>query len=208
MDADDAAIAEEFQACGSAEAFYHGSQRYLYHLTRYFLEGWKRLGYGLLFQILAGRPGHPSILDYGCGIGADGLWFLEGGLPVSFADFDSPARRYLAWRLARRGPLGDAPIYDLTEAIPRHDVVWCVDVLEHLPPCDHLSLVRRLCSLGRFVVMNLVDDRQADGQVHFPVDVETVTTALQQASAQLIHVDLHQKPDGSKVRFLALEVAP
>lgn len=206
MTAKDSLLTAEFASCGSHDAFYHHSERYLYHGIGYFLEGWKRIGYALLFQAAACRPGWPSILDYGCGVGSDGLWFEEGGYSVSFADLPCPAREFLTWRLAHRIQPKPSLIYDVTDAIPHHDLVWCMDVLEHLPPEEHRTLLTRLASLGHYVILNLVDDKQADGQVHYPVDVEGLTTFLRETTAHVVVADMHQKPDGSKVRFVACEV--
>lgn len=206
MHGKDAAIAEEFQACGNPAVFYEQSQRYLYHLTAYFLEGWKQIGYSFLFQAMAYLGRRPSILDYGCGIGSDGLWLLDAGATVNFADFDNPCRAYLAWRLAQRQTPIVSQIYDVTDDIPRHDIVWCMDVLEHLPPMEQAQLLGRLGRLGRFVVMNLVDDKTADGQVHHPVAVEALTEALDATAKSVTFMDMHKKRDGSRVRFLTWEV--
>ena len=42
------------------------------------------------------------ICDVGCGIGSDGLRFLEAGYRVLFCEFDNPASRFLRWRLRLR----------------------------------------------------------------------------------------------------------
>ena len=61
-------------------------------------------------------PPGARILDYGCGIGSDGLLLLEAGYRVEFADFDNPSTAFLRWRLARRG--FDAPVHDLDVEVP------------------------------------------------------------------------------------------
>jgi hypothetical protein len=195
----DAFVQAERAQCATDQAFYETSQRYLYHLTQYFLEGWKRPGYAWLMQILSQHPA-ATVLDYGCGIGSDGLWFMENNIAVDFADYDNPSRQYPAWRLAHR--VGHrAQIYDLDADIPRHGIVWCMDVLEHLPPAQHWPFLQNLATLGEIVVMNLVDDRTADGLVHYPVDVEGLTTALR-ATWPVTAQDWWQQANGSKVRFL------
>ena len=198
---DDRVIHAEFHACGNADAFYHTSQRYLYHLVAYYLEGWKRAGMAFLFDILAHDPTQ-TVLDYGCGVGEDGLWLLENNIKVHFADFDNPCSRYLAWRLAHRLNATGVRLYDLdTDTIPHHDIVWCMDVLEHLPASGHIPFLLKLGALGRVVICNLVDDKTADGTVHHPVDVDGLT-ALVDGLGPMAFKDMYEKEDGSKVRFL------
>ena len=50
-------------------------------------------------ELSAPSPARRAVLDYGCGIGADGLLLLEAGYRVEFADFDNPSIEYLRWRL-------------------------------------------------------------------------------------------------------------
>jgi SAM-dependent methyltransferase len=73
------------------------------------------------------------VLDYGCGIGSDGLLLLEAGYRVEFADFASPSTEYLRWRLRHRGL--DAPVHDLDTAPPGggFDLAYAFDVIEHVP---------------------------------------------------------------------------
>ena len=201
MSTKDEDIHREFQACGSAEAFYHSSERYLYHLVQYFLEGWKHPAYAFLFELLAVNV-KQTVLDYGCGTGEDGLWFMANNIKVSFADFDNPCTRFLAWRLDHRLIARDVPVYNIAlDVIPHHDIVWCMDVLEHLPPSEHLPFLAKLGFLGRCVIINFVDDKGADGLVHHTVDVEGLTSWLE-AHGPCAWKDFHEKPDGSKVRFV------
>ena len=76
-------------------------------------------------------PPGTSVLDYGCGIGSDGLILLEAGYRVEFADFDNPSAAYLRWRLDRRGL--DAPVHDLDREVPGgFDLAYALDVIEHV----------------------------------------------------------------------------
>ena len=85
------------------------------------------------------EPG-ARVLDYGCGIGSDGLALLEAGYEVEFADFDNPSTAYLRWRLARREL--SAPIYDLDVEVPGgFDAAYAFDVIEHVD--DPFALPRR-----------------------------------------------------------------
>ena len=201
MGTKDEDVHREFQACGSGDAFYHQSRRYLYHLIQYFMEGFKRPAYAFLFEVLA-LNAQQTVLDYGCGIGEDGLWFMANKIQVSFADFNNPCSRFLAWRLDHRLNAHDVSVYNIAvDTIPHHDIVWCMDVLEHLPPAEHLHFLAKLGLLGRCVIINFVDDKTADGLVHHTVDVDGLTNWLE-AHGPCAWKDFHEKPDGSKVRFV------
>src|SRR4051794_22782792 len=104
---------KEAQAVGDEQELYRTSQADLYNLTAFAMTGTK-LPY---LDLLTKRaPAGARVLDYGCGIGSDGLMLLEAGYRVEFADFDNPSVEYLRWRLARRGL--DAPIHDLDANVP------------------------------------------------------------------------------------------
>ncbi len=101
---------DEQRRIGDEQRLYRTSEAYLYNLTAFAMTGTK-LPY--LEELVAAVPPGARLLDYGCGIGSDGLCLLEAGYRVSFADFDNPSTRYLRWRLERRGM--DADIYDLDQ---------------------------------------------------------------------------------------------
>src|SRR5579875_3267929 len=159
MDHTDALVAAEFSERSGDEAdFYRSSNAYLYDLTRFSESGTKE-PYRALIRYLVG-PG-ARLLDYGCGIGSDGLRFVAEGSDVSFADYDNPSTAYLRWRLARRRL--SCPVYDV-ERLPadlRFDLVYSFDVLEHLE--EPLTVLRRLEGLAPYVCVNLIyedpDDR-------------------------------------------------
>src|SRR5687768_272140 len=102
------AIADERAGLGSDDELYRTSRMYLYDLTVFAMSPTK-LPYLRDLTELVPPPAH--VLDYGCGIGSDGLRLIEAGYTVSFADFDNPSTRYLRWRLAQRGI--DATVHDL-----------------------------------------------------------------------------------------------
>lgn len=196
----DSLVHEEFAKYPSAQAFYQESEVYLYHLIGYWLEGWKRPAHAWLLQSAGGM--RCSVLDYGCGIGCDGLWFLDAGFDVAFADMPSRSLDFLRWRLKQRWYFG-VPVYEVPfqKPIPPQTFVWCMDVLEHLPPEDHAAFLTYLASLGRFVLVNLVDDKSADGTVHHVVDVEGLTAHIR-AHWSLIYQDHYVSRTGNRTRFL------
>src|SRR5437868_4383767 len=100
------AVDEELAQVGGDETeLYRTSQMYLYNLTVFAMSRTKEPYVGDLTDLV--KPG-ARILDYGCGIGSDGLALLEAGYEVGFADFANPSVEYLRWRLRKRGL--EAPI--------------------------------------------------------------------------------------------------
>ena len=197
---EDRIVQEEFAQYPSADAFYRESEVYLYHLIGYWLEGCKRPAHAWLLQSTGNV--RCSVLDYGCGIGCDGLWLLDAGYDVSFADVPSRSLDFLRWRLAQRLYYG-SPVYELplVGTIPQHMFIWCMDVLEHLPSAEHRDFLTHLATLGRFVLINFIDDKNADGTVHHPVDVEGLTAFLGQHGS-LIYEDHYLSRTGNRTRFL------
>jgi SAM-dependent methyltransferase len=159
----DDAVEEEFAEIGDEATLYRTSQAYLYDLTVFAMSGTK-LPYLELLQRHV-RPG-ARILDYGCGIGADGLRLLERGYDVSFADFDNPSTRFLRWRLEQRG--ADATVYDIErDAIPDDfDAAFAFDVIEHVD--DPFAFVGRMEAAAQLVVVNLLESlpEEAENPLH------------------------------------------
>lgn len=151
----------EFEKFAEPVDFYRNSHTCLYDLTSWDLSGAKAPGLRLIRALTF--PDDP-VLDYGCGIGADGLRLIEQGFSrVSFADFDNPSTRYLKRRLTARG--WEAPVYDIErDEIPRHRLVYAGDLRppEHVP--DARAFLRRLEGLADIVVGFLLDspDKKAD----------------------------------------------
>jgi hypothetical protein len=71
-----------------AERFYRSSTAYLYDLTVFAMSATKE---PYLHELARAVDPPARVLDYGCGIGSDGLLLLEAGYRVEFADFASPS---------------------------------------------------------------------------------------------------------------------
>ena len=93
-------VNEELEQIGDEQQLYRSSQAYLYNLTAFAMSATKD---PYLEMLCAHLPAGARVLDYGCGIGSDGLRLIEAGYEVAFADFANPSVEYLRWRLARRG---------------------------------------------------------------------------------------------------------
>ena len=160
------AVLEEHARATSDEELYRTSEAYLYDLTVFAMSGTK-LPYMRDLAALVPPPAH--LLDYGCGIGSDGLRLIEAGYRVSFADFDNPSTRYLRWRLQQRGI--DAMVHDLDAGPPPngHDAAYCFDVIEHVPdPFEFLGLLERT---GDLVCVNFLREVEDDIDLHHPLPI-------------------------------------
>jgi SAM-dependent methyltransferase len=150
----------EFAACGDEERFYRVSEGYLYNLTAFAMTGTK-LPY--LRELVRHVPPGARVLDYGCGIGSDGLLLLEAGYRVEFADFDNPSTAYLRWRLERRGL--EAPVHDLDDHVPGgFDAAYAFDVIEHVP--DPFAFLAELERRAALVVVNFLAPEPGDQALH------------------------------------------
>jgi hypothetical protein len=146
-------LADEFVRVGDEASFYRTSEGYLYDLTAFAMSGTKLPYIERLLQFV--RP-PARILDFGCGIGSDGLLLLEAGFEVEFADFDNPSTRYLRWRMARRGL--EAPIHDLDGGLPSGPfaAAFAFDVIEHVE--DPFAFLRQLEGLAGLVAVNFLEE--------------------------------------------------
>jgi SAM-dependent methyltransferase len=155
----------EVEAVGDEERFYLTSRGYLYNLTAFAMTGTK-LPY--LQELVRRVPPGARLLDYGCGIGSDGLLLLEAGYRVEFADFDNPSVEYLRWRLRRRGL--DAPVHDLAKGVPGgFDAAYAFDVIEHVP--DAFAFLREMEQRAQLVVVNLLEPEPDDQDLHHELPI-------------------------------------
>ena len=161
----DVLVEREYATFDDDVDFYKRNRSYLYHLTAFALDQWKNP----YFLAIKEQIKPCDVLDYGCGIGADGLRLARHGFTPSFADFDSECTKYLRWRLERRGE--DWPVYDVEkDDIPRHSLLVSLDVVEHIPTDEQWSFVLRLAALGQRVAFN-VPHGDTRSTLHYRVDV-------------------------------------
>lgn len=156
----------EFERVRDEERFYRTSTGYLYNLTAFAMTGTK-LPY--LRELTRHLTAGSRLLDYGCGIGSDGLLLLEAGYRVEFADFDNPSVEYLRWRLQRRGLV--APIHDLAGDVPAgFDGAYAFDVIEHVP--DPFSFLAELDRRAAVVEVNFLAEEPEDTPLHHALPLD------------------------------------
>jgi hypothetical protein len=160
------AVDEELAQVGDEATLYRTSQMYLYNLTAFAMSRTKEPYLADLTDLV--EPG-ARILDYGSGIGSDGLLLLEAGYEVGFADFANPSSEYLRWRLERRG--FDAPVFDLDAEPPPPgwDAAYSFDVIEHVE--DPFGFLATLEGLAKLVVVNFLDPLPDEPDVHHELPV-------------------------------------
>jgi len=114
--------------------FYRNNNDYILNLLIWHESGDRGLDDDYLKGLVEKYDIH-SVLDFGCGIGTDGLRFLELGTSVSFADFECPSVDFLRWRLKKRkiGEKAQILNVDTLKKYPKADMFWAIDVLEHMP---------------------------------------------------------------------------
>ncbi|MCU1378730.1 MAG: hypothetical protein JWN29_1713 [Acidimicrobiales bacterium] len=164
-----AAVEAEEEAATDEREFYRTSRMYLYDLTVFAMSGTKAPYHADLQRLVA--PG-ARLLDWGCGIGSDGLRLLEQGYDVSFVDFANPSQAYLRWRLARRGQT--AEVYDLEgDEIPGgFDLAYSFDVIEHVE--DPMAFLAELERRAAIVLVNLLEPEPGDTHLHKPLPIAAI----------------------------------
>ena len=158
-------LAKEVDAVSDEKTLYHTSKAYLYNLTAFAMTATKIPYLDILVSRL--EPGS-RVLDYGCGIGSDGLLLLEAGFRVEFADFNNPSTTYLRWRLQQRGL--DAQIHDLDVSVPGgFDAAFAFDVIEHVP--DPYGFLREMEQRAALVEVNFLEFDPHEQDIHHELPI-------------------------------------
>ena len=163
------AVEHELQQLGDETELYRTSRAYLYDLTMFAMSGTKDPYLEDLTRVV---PPPARILDYGCGIGSDGLRLLAAGYSVAFADFANPSVDYLRWRLAKRG--FEAEIFDLDrqEIPPGYDASYAFDVIEHVE--DPVAFLQEMERLADNVLVNFLEPDPDETSLHRPLPVSAL----------------------------------
>ncbi len=164
-------LEREFLDTGDEDAFYRTTHGYLYDLTVFALSRTKVPYLAVIEQSFS--PGS-RLLDYGCGIGSDGLALLEAGYDVSFTDFDNPSTDYLRWRLGRRGL--KAEIFDLDgPPLPEgFDLAYAFDVIEHV--ADPVAFLQSMEATSSHVLVNLLEPEEGETALHRELPIPSLVS--------------------------------
>jgi len=85
-------------------AFYASADGYVWELTQWHASEARRSYWQALQTIVDRFPpqaGYSRVLDFGCGIGTDGLFLAEHGYDLTMVDVDGPSFRFAQHRFAR-----------------------------------------------------------------------------------------------------------
>ena len=162
-------VEEEFARYGPVD-FYRFSRGYLYELTCFHFTPYKDPFFRMVTRF-AEAHALRNLGDVGCGVGLDAQALMSAGYAVTLYDFPCPSLGYAAWRLARDLGTCDVtrPLSDLASEC--HDLVYAVDVVEHL--AEPAAFVGRLFTAAKHVAVNLFAHDQGpwDGKdMHYPLD--------------------------------------
>lgn len=161
-------VQDEFDRLGPD--FYTHSVGYLYELTHFHFSTYKDAFFDVVTTTLDGLH-LVDVGDIGCGVGLDAQALASRGCQVALYDLESPSTKYASWRFARDDKKMSSLQGINALGATQHDLVYAVDVLEHLH--DPLPIVPRLFAAGRYVCVNFFEhDRTAwDGKdMHFPLN--------------------------------------
>jgi SAM-dependent methyltransferase len=203
-----ATLDTEVDAVGDEQRLYRTSRAYLYNLTAFAMTSTKT---PYLRELAERLPSGSRILDYGCGIGSDGLLLAEAGYRVEFADFDNPSAEYLRWRLRRRGI--EAPVHNLEEGVPDgFDAAFAFDVIEHVE--DPFAFLGEMERRSKVVMVNFLEPEADDQPLHRDLPVRELVDHA--ANAHLIsygvyhgcsHLVLYSPDRASAARRLRQKLA-
>ena len=164
------------------EDFYRNTPHYAYN-SLIFYESGDREDLSSVIENLFEKYHPKTVLDYGCGIGNDGLQMLDYGAKVNFVDYNLPALNFLKWRLKKRGykENTDYQVVELNQdtVFPSAELVWCVDVLEHM--VDPFRILSVLSDETRVFAFFTDSDDKAGGRhpFHFSFDLQKLLNELE-----------------------------
>ena len=158
------------------EEFYRSTGAYLYDLTKWHASN--RFPYAEVIGDFASRHGFRHLLDFGCGIGTDGLKLLQRGFEVTFYDFRNPSTEYLKWRLSKREGNGKI-LYAGEDELPPNDLTFAIDVVEHL--VDPVATLKELAIRTRALVQHLpITTQKHKYPMHFDLQKRALRQVIRQ----------------------------
>lgn len=183
----DALVLDEFRRYHSPIEFYKRNTIYLYHLTVFGQSIWKQSYYQFVRETT--RP--CEMLDYGCGIGMDGLALAEHGYVPAFADYESRCTNYLKRRVQKRG--WENPVYDIeTSKIPRYPLVTSLNVMEHIEPDKQWPFLQRLAELGQVVIINMINRPPIRKGLYYRVNAQELELKIEKSYTILSAKTYHE----------------
>ncbi len=180
---------EEFAAKGKTlEEFYRESETLVYHGIFFGEDQWK---YPYRRVIIETMPADSVLLDYGCGVGSDGIKLGEAGYKVYFTDIPSRCTKMLEWRLAIRG-MEDTFIKEFKDE--KFDLVYAFDVLEHTQQ-PKLALEQMEQLSRRYIAVNLLkwlpQNEKGKPQLHYYYDYQEMLEHIRSRGKMIAERDFN-----------------
>jgi len=143
--------------------FYRQEKLYIADLTSWLLRDSAVAGFLNMLRRYLQKYQLCTVLDYGAGIGSQGLALAEAGADVTLMDIEGPVWDYAQWRAKRHGLYDQVRWLPLAPILDEYDLVLCVDVIAHVP--DPFRLLDELKDKARFTFFNKdfrIQDRAED----------------------------------------------
>lgn len=174
------------------DEFYKHADEYVYNLMVWFKSGDRTDFRGTIDRLISDHN-IKSVIDYGCGVGNDGLYFISKEVKTYFIDYDCPASTFLKWRLKQRDIPSCFLSVDDIEMFPEADMFWAIDVLEHM--IDPLEVVRKISPRCKIFAHRSKFNDNAGGRhpCHLSFEQQKLSEALRAAGF------LHDSGDGLSV---------
>ncbi len=155
--------------------FYREADYYIADLTGWILRDKAVASFIPLLRGYLGKCGIGTVLDYGCGIGTQGLSLVEAGADVTLMDIEGPVWDYAKWRAEKHGFLSKTRWLPIAPVMDSYDLILCIDVIGHVP--DPFRLLRELSDKARYLFFNV------DFRVHKKAEMDR-------------YPQHHQEPEG------------
>jgi SAM-dependent methyltransferase len=151
------------------KAFYKETSNYIYNLVIWY-ESNDREDFATELTNLATNYNLKSFIDFGCGVGNDGLKLIENGYEVYFIDFECPSISFLRWRAKKRKL--DVEIINIEKSLnlPDADAVFAIDVLEHI--VNPLEVIEKISNKTRLFAHRSEFNYKAGGRHPFHLNFD------------------------------------
>lgn len=109
--------------------FYRETENYIFELACWHRSPQRKQLTRMAVEVCKYNELH-TILDFGCGIGQDGISLAEAGFKVTLSDLPGKTFDFAKWRAEKRGL--NISFVNSCELEEEYDAILCFDVLEHL----------------------------------------------------------------------------
>ena len=150
--------------------FYKEAENYIFDLA-----GWHRIPNRKQLTATAikicQQNNLQKILEFGCGIGQDGILFAESGFEVTLADLPGKTLDFAKWRVKRRGT--EIKFTNSDELKEKYDGILCFDVLEHVwEPKEIVEYLNHHLQIGGILLITAHFEHTEEHPMHLERNVK------------------------------------